>query len=35
METAITVKHLKKYYQNVKAVDNISFSVAKGEFLVF
>ncbi|MCI9083394.1 MAG: ABC transporter ATP-binding protein [Lachnospiraceae bacterium] len=35
METAITVKHLKKYYQNVKAVDNISFSVAKGEFFGF
>lgn len=35
METAIIVKHLKKYYQNVKAVDDISFSVAKGEFFGF
>ena len=35
MEAAISVKHLKKYYQNVKAVDDISFSVIKGEFFGF
>lgn len=35
MEEAIKVKHLKKYYQDVKAVDDISFSVARGEFFGF
>ena len=35
MEEAIKVKHLKKYYHEVKAVDDISFSVAKGEFFGF
>ncbi len=35
METAITVKHLKKYYKEVKAVDDISFSVEKGELFGF
>lgn len=35
MEEAIRVKHLKKYYQDVKAVDDISFSVARGEFFGF
>lgn len=35
MEEAITVKHLKKYYQDVKAVDDVSFSVARGEFFGF
>lgn len=35
MEEAIKVKHLKKYYQEVKAVDDISFSVARGEFFGF
>lgn len=35
MEEAIRVKHLKKYYRDVKAVDDISFSVAQGEFFGF
>ncbi len=35
MEEAIQVEHLKKYYHDVKAVDDISFSVAKGEFFGF
>lgn len=35
METAITVEHLKKYYKEVKAVDDISFSVEKGELFGF
>lgn len=35
MEEAIRVEHLKKYYREVKAVDDISFSVAKGEFFGF
>ncbi len=32
---AITVKNLSKYYGNEKAVDNISFTVEKGEILGF
>ena len=35
MEAAITVSNLKKYYKEVKAVDDISFSVAKGELFGF
>lgn len=35
METAINVEHLKKYYKDVKAVDDISFSVEKGELFGF
>lgn len=35
MEEIIKVEHLKKYYQDVKAVDDISFSVARGEFFGF
>lgn len=35
MEPIIEVKHLKKYYQEVKAVDDISFSVNKGELFGF
>lgn len=35
MEDVITVKHLKKYYRDVKAVDDISFSVKKGELFGF
>lgn len=35
MEEAIKVNHLKKYFQDVKAVDDISFSVARGEFFGF
>lgn len=35
MDEAIKVKHLKKYYKDVKAVDDISFSVAQGEFFGF
>lgn len=35
MEEAIKVEHLKKYYQDVKAVDDVSFSVRKGELFGF
>lgn len=35
MEEAIRVQHLKKYYKDVRAVDDISFSVARGEFFGF
>lgn len=35
METAVQVEHLKKYYQETKAVDDISFQVAKGELFGF
>lgn len=32
---AIEIEHLKKYYGEVKAVDDISFSVKRGEFFAF
>lgn len=32
---AIKVSHLKKYFQDIKAVDDISFVVKKGEFFGF
>lgn len=35
MENIVQVKHLKKYYKDVKAVDDISFSVQKGELFGF
>lgn len=35
MEEAIKVEHLKKYYKDVKAVDDISFSVERGELFGF
>ncbi len=35
MEEIIKVKHLKKYFKDVKAVDDISFSVEKGEMFGF
>ena len=35
MEHIIEIKNLKKYYGDVKAVDDISFSVRKGEFFSF
>ncbi len=35
METAIKVEHLKKYYKEVKAVDDINFQVTKGELFGF
>ncbi len=35
METAIEVEGLKKYFGQVKAVDNISFQVEKGELFGF
>lgn len=31
----IEINHLKKYFKDVKAVDDISFSVKKGEFFAF
>lgn len=35
MSEMITVEHLKKYYKEVKAVDDISFTVEKGELFGF
>ncbi len=35
MKSVITVNHLKKYFHDVKAVDDISFSVEKGELFGF
>lgn len=35
MSEMITVEHLKKYYREVKAVDDISFTVEKGELFGF
>lgn len=35
MSEIIKVKHLKKYFQGMKAVDDISFSVQKGEMFGF
>ncbi|MCI8484959.1 MAG: ABC transporter ATP-binding protein [Lachnospiraceae bacterium] len=35
MEEAIRIEHLKKYYGAVKAVDDISFTVEKGELFGF
>lgn len=35
MKEAIQVTHLKKYFKDVKAVDDISFSVDKGELFGF
>lgn len=35
MENIITVEHLKKYYKDIKAVDDISFHVKKGELFGF
>lgn len=32
---AIEIEHLKKYYGEVKAVDDISFTVSRGEFFAF
>ena len=35
MSEIITVEHLKKYYREVRAVDDISFTVEKGELFGF
>lgn len=35
MARAIEIEHLKKYYKEVKAVDDISFHVDEGEFFAF
>lgn len=35
MAKAIEIEHLKKYYKEVKAVDDISFTVEEGEFFAF
>lgn len=35
MENIIEINHLKKYFKEVKAVDDISFRVKKGEFFAF
>lgn len=35
MEEIIKVRHLKKHFKNVKAVDDISFTVEKGELFGF
>lgn len=34
-EKIITVRHLKKYFKDVKAVDDLSFEVRKGELFAF
>ena len=35
MEAAVKVEQLKQYYHETKAVDDISFEVAKGELFGF
>ncbi len=35
MEQAISVRGLKKYFKEVKAVDDVSFQVEKGELFGF
>ena len=35
MQSEITIKNLKKYFAEIKAVDDISFTVQKGNCLVF
>ena len=35
MENVIEIKNLKKYFNDVKAVDDISFEVKEGEFFAF
>ena len=35
MEKIIEIKHLKKYFKEVKAVDDLTFSVKKGELFSF
>ncbi len=35
MKNIIEIKNLKKYFKEVKAVDDISFNVKEGEFLAF
>ena len=35
MKKVIEISHLKKYYGDVKAVDDISFCVEEGEFFAF
>lgn len=35
MENIIEIKHLKKYFKEVKAVDDLTFSVKKGELFSF
>ncbi len=35
MKNSIEISHLKKYYKDVKAVDDISFTVSEGEFFAF
>ena len=35
MKEIVKVEHLKKYFKEVKAVDDISFSVEKGELFGF
>ncbi len=35
MENIVEIKHLKKYFKEVKAVDDISFVIKKGELFAF
>ena len=35
MENSIEIKNLSKSFKDVKAVDNLSFQVKKGEFFAF
>ena len=34
MDIVLDIKNLKKYYNNVKAVENVSFSMKQGELVV-
>lgn len=35
METAVSVEHLVKHFKDIKAVDDISFRIEKGELFGF
>lgn len=35
METAVRVEHLVKHFKDIKAVDDISFRIEKGELFGF
>lgn len=35
MQPAVSIQHLSKYYKNFKALDDVSFDVAPGEFFGF
>ena len=35
MSVILDINHLKKYYGNVKAVEDVTFSVNEGELVLF